>query len=98
MRLDEVSEELAQTIERLVDEACAAAYLEYHDGATPFSNEAINWGDMGCADVVFLTRDGEEFDIDVTLEEADPSSAELCGYVARHLKDKGYEVSVSCQW
>ncbi len=80
-------------IEKLVDEACKLACEDQSQ-----FGEAINWGDLGCADVRYCqTRDDEFYE--VFIEEAAPGCPKLCSFVFNYLKERGFEnVEVRTEW
>lgn len=88
-------------IRSIANEACEAAYEAYL--AQPDRNRgdtfgAVNWGDIGCADILFCIGDDDEY-YEVILEEADPSAVGLHIFVRDYLKDRGWPgVSVRTEW
>ena len=77
-------------IAKVVDLACQLA--EYT--VMPYSKQAINWGDLGCADVGTM-NDGYY----VIIEEATPTSTDIIEYVEERLVEAGFSnVRVTTEW
>jgi len=84
-------------LESLADKACKAAFKQRKN-----INGAINWGDLYCAEVGYVVTLEREHYL-VLIEEANPSSSELCAFIARHITvaDKGFDPSnldVRTEW
>ena len=81
---------LKRRIWAIVEDACMAA----QDDLKPTSHEAINWGDLDCAEVG--TKNDGYYTI---VEEAAPSAVELAQYVRAHLAENGLtNVEVTTEW
>lgn len=79
-----------EAIRRIVDDACEEAFRTQRYTMLG----AINWGDLGCADVG--TKDEGYYAV---IEEADPAAWELCRFVADRLAAAGFDnVDVSTEW
>ena len=74
----------------IVEDACLSA----HNDIKPHSREAVNWGDLHCADVG-TKNDGYY----AVIEEATPGCTELVEYVYDRLVDAGFDnVDVTTEW
>ena len=72
------------------EDACIAAYADLR----PNSQEAINWGDLGCAQCGI--KDNAWY---VVVEEAAPNAVGLWQFVRDWLTDHGYpDVEVEVRW
>lgn len=87
---DVLEKRTLEAIRRIVDDACEEAFRTQRDTM----RGAINWGDLGCADVG--TKDEGYYAV---IEEADPAAWELCRFVADRLAAAGFDnVDVSTEW
>lgn len=82
---------IATTIEVILAEAKEQQYR--------FTREAINWGDLSCADVqITINRKGEKRYL-VTIEEAAPYCEKLIAFVHAGLqKHKFEDIDVITEW
>lgn len=110
LRLCGIETTAEEMIDKEVDRLLAALYIPVvtEDGRLIYQrdpercehfevseNEAINWGDLKCAQVDAFT-DGR---YRVIIEEASPGGCPtLCGYVAHHLRLNGWTCEVSTDW
>lgn len=96
------SVEWLQVLRTLADKACADARdLHRVKGLdTPFSSDAVNWGDLGCYNARwFRDSDGIE-GAEVEISEASPDGAFFFRqWVQEQLAARGYlDVSVKTEW
>lgn len=81
---------LKRRIWTIVEDACVAAQYDLK----PHSREAVNWGDLGCADVGVINNGYY-----AVIEEAAPGCTELIEYVTQYLAANGItNVEVSTEW
>jgi hypothetical protein len=88
-RTDEVDPEI-EKIEKIVNDACVTAKVD----VAPNTHQAINWGDLSCAEVGTM-NDGYY----VVVEEASHTATDLVDYVQGKLKAAGFDnVYVTTEW
>ena len=65
-----------------------------------FSEEAINWSDLHCADVRFVKSVWGHQTIEVVVEECDPSSTRFLEHVHEKLQERheGIPIAVIGEW
>ncbi len=85
-------------LERLCDatnEICVLAAAEYE----PAPDDAINWGDLSCAEARWVRNDcGDEY-AEVVIEEASPGLPKFSAWVKARLAERGFpDVRVVTEW
>lgn len=94
-----------EVIRRLVDLLIEALYIPVSTNqinvvdpdrirAFRIDNEAINWGDLQCNEVIKLDT-GEYL---VTIDEADPDCPTFHEYISNHLSAWGWNCRVQTEW
>jgi hypothetical protein len=64
-----------------------------------FPNEAINWGDLRCAEACYVIAETHSEDhYAVEIEEASPDAQHIRAYVREKLADLGWDVYVVTAW
>jgi hypothetical protein len=64
-----------------------------------FSDEAINWGDLGCVESSYVLNDSGENYCEVLIEEAAPDCAEFQAAIQLELGKRGWPyVRVRTEW
>lgn len=89
---------LLKEIYSLVEDACCEAIVKKISDPSFLADNAVNWGDLGCADVQLFTDDGECFNLVATVEEADSSAQELQAFIKDYLYERGYDIIVMTEW
>jgi len=80
----------AEELERLTNEALAAALADPKQDDDGGPSWSVNWGDLHCVDVVWMDtlHSGQFWRIEI--EEASPKASSLQAFVSRYLMDRGY--------
>jgi len=82
-------------------EATEAALLTAHRVRRHgrFKNEAVNWADLGVVTTEIYVEDDGSTGWRVYIEEASPTAAALCDYIAEKLAKAGFaDIEVISEW
>lgn len=87
---------LIEEATKIANDACVLAFEKHQK--EPF-DEPINWGDLGCDEVLFQTINGIDFDIVAVVDEAAPRACpDLEAFIRDYAKNQGFTLIVKTIW
>jgi hypothetical protein len=86
---------LIEKATKIANDACVLAFEKHQK--EPFG-EPINWGDLGCDEILFQTINGIDFDIVAVVDEAAPSACpNLETFIRGYAKSQGFTLIVKTE-